>query len=152
MADCGHRLVRLHEVPHELDRVSVGAKLVRIGNASRQHQRVEVSRARIGDHAADREPIALLAVIHRLNLTGLVREKCHVSACLLERIPRCGKLDLFHAICGEESDFAPFELSGHGYLRIRYAASSIFNIWVRQCATQRSLPASRIPRPAPCVQ
>jgi len=71
MADSRDGLVGVHEGADERDGTRVRAQRVRVRDPSREHETVILARADICDDAIDREAARRLAILCRLNFTGL---------------------------------------------------------------------------------
>ena len=107
MADDADRLAALRELPDERDHVLVGAQLIRVRDAAREHERVVFVRLRLLDRPVDLERVSLVEVVPGLHLAVLDRDQLGLRTRLLDRLPRLGQLDLLDAFGCDEGDLLP---------------------------------------------
>jgi MFS family permease len=103
VADRADRLAGFEDRTDELDRVGVGAQLVGIGHAARQHQAVVVVRVRLAHGLVGGEGSALVQVVEGLDLTAFGSKQVDVGARLAQRISRAGQLYLLDPLVGDEN-------------------------------------------------
>src|SRR5215208_3552270 len=102
VADHTDRLARLEEATHETHGVLVHPQEVGVGYASRQHQPVVGGGADLGYYPVHREPVSLVEVVERLDLTRVRGDQLRRPAGIPHSIPRLGQLDLLHALGGDQ--------------------------------------------------
>ena len=102
MTDRGDGLSGLEERADELDRVRVGAELVGVGHAAREHEPDEVVRVRVGDRDGGLEDVLLVEMVERLHVARFRGDEHGCALGLLHRLPRVGELDLLDAFVGDE--------------------------------------------------
>jgi len=68
----------------------------------RQHEAVVVGRVGVGHGLLGGEPLALVEVVERLDLTGLGSEELDLRPGLLDGLERLGELDLLDAFVGHQ--------------------------------------------------
>ena len=104
VADRRDRLAALHEMLHERHRLGIDAQRIRVGNAARQNQRIEPLRRNTPEIMIDRDFIALLVMVHSLDLTTLRRNDDDLGTSCLQRLHRFGQFDLLETIRGQHGD------------------------------------------------
>jgi hypothetical protein len=63
VADCRYRFIPFEEMPGELQRLRVGAKLIRVHQTARNQQRIEFRRSRFIQRNIDIELVAFIGVM-----------------------------------------------------------------------------------------
>ena len=98
MTNRRHRFVFAEKMTRKFQRVFVGAERIRIQQSARDHQRIEFFRSRLVDGKIDIELVALVRVIHSLNLPRFQRDDFRFRAGFIERFARFSHLHLFETI------------------------------------------------------
>jgi len=110
VTDRPDRLAGLEEGTNELHRVGIGAQLIGVGDASRQHQTVVAVGVRLTDRSLGGEGPALVEMVERLDLVVFGREQIDLRPRLAQRLERTGQLDFLNPLVGnEDRDLLPLQ-------------------------------------------
>jgi len=81
------------------------AHAVGVGDATRQHQCIELLRRQAGELAVHRQLVALVVVVHSLDLAAVRCDYGHLRLRVFQRLHRFGQFHLLHAIGCQHGHF-----------------------------------------------
>jgi len=113
MTNCRDRFALFKEMAGKLDCVVVGAQRVRVHEAAGNHQRIEVIRSRVVEYKINIEFVALVGVMHALDLSGFERNDFCFRAGFIERLSRFCHFHLFKTIRHQNGHLLSFQFSRH---------------------------------------